>query len=156
MKLNQTTTAAFLFAILALASSSLSSVAAATSSPSHSHEESKLKDKIAPLLASKPNHYLRSHRILQSSNDYEPLTDDVSQVVAETFLEYVFEEVKKSKILRPRKPNANGKKYLNILYTIFVVPVVACCKRACGRGGSSQEEEAVEPAVEEATASPAV
>jgi hypothetical protein len=56
MKLNQATaaTAAFLFATLA--SSSL-----ATSS----HDE--LKDKIAPPLASKPDHYLRSHRMMQSS-----------------------------------------------------------------------------------------
>jgi len=121
-------------------------VAAATSSPSHSHEESKLKDKIAPLLASKPDHYLRSHRILQSSNEYPTLTDDEAQFVAET----VLTEAGK------KYDATNGKKYSDILYTLFVVPVVACCKRACGRGGSSQEEEAVEPAVEEATASPAV
>jgi len=148
MKLNQTTTAAFLFAILALASSSLSSVAAATSSPSHSHEheELKMKNTITPLLASKPDHYLRSHRILQSSNEYPTLTDDEAQFVAET----VLTEAGK------KYDATNGKKYSDILYTLFVVPVVACCKRACGRGGSSQEEEAVEPAVEEATASPAV
>jgi hypothetical protein len=128
MKLNQATAAAFLFATLA--SSSL-----ATSS----HEE--LKEMIAPLLASKPDHYLRSHRMLQSSYDFPTTSSGSGSNCSPGSTCWV-----------ATKTAPHAYRHRKALLGLLGLIPAACCAAARRKTEEEEEEEATaeEPAAEDA------